>query len=274
MRKPVVNLWDFDNFAMKTLLQLRYKLADWINIRLLWFVHVGTLLAILAVWYLRWWQGASLTDLATISCCGKVTLQILFVYIGIFFAFLYREATSLDAFMDKYGSESGGSAIKEVASISGLWNEVPSPSTGKDHMVVPNFHGRSKEYNPKHAIDLPNRDAIVIEMTHTRYLPWSEDQGNAIRELKNYFLAALNLYRSGVLRRSTFRRICKVDALNLLFKVIEPAEYLLNKEYDWRAFYMIMDIMKHEFDDVEKSAKEHKYTRMFWDDVKGWVSSK
>ena len=243
-----MDLWDFDKFAMKTLLQLRYKLADMINISLLWFVHIGTFLAILAVWYLRWLKGASLTDLATISCCGKVTLQILFVYIGIFFAFLYREAVSLDSFMDKYGSESGGSAIKAVASISGLWNEVPSPSTGKDHMVVPNFHGRSKEYNPKHAIDLDNRDAIVIEATRTRHLPWSEDQGSAIRELKNYFLAALNLYRSGVLRRSTFRRICKVDALNLLFKVIEPAEYLLNKEY--------------------------KYTRMFWDDVKGWVSSK
>ena len=259
---------------MKTLLQLRYKLADWINIRLLWFVHVGTLLAILAVWYLRWWKGGELTNLGTISCCGKVTLQILFVYIGIFFAFLYREAISLDAFIGKYGSESGGSAIKAVASISGLWNEVPSPSAGKDHMVVPNFHGRSKDYNPKHAIDLDNRDAIVIEATRTRHLPWSEEQGKAVRELKNYFLAALNLYRSGVLRRSTFRCICKVDALNLLFKVIEPAEDLLNKEYDWRAFYMIMDIMKHEFDDVEKSAKEHKYTRMFWDDVKGWVSSK
>lgn len=173
--------------------------------------------------------------------------------------------------MGKYGSKSGGSVIKAVASVSALWGKVPSPSTGKDHMVVPNFHGRSKEYNPKHAIDLPNRDAIVIEMTHTRYLPWSEGQGNAIRKLKNYFLAALNLYRSGVLRRSTFRRICKVDALHLLFAVVEPAEYLLNKEYDWKVFYEIMVIMKYEFEDVEKSAKEHGYTRKFWHKTKGWI---
>lgn len=69
---------------------------------------------------------------------------------------------------------------------------------------------------------------------------WTEEENNARRKVKGYFIDVLDLYLEGKISREIFRRIVDKSALPLLFDVVEPMEWYLNEDYDYRKFYKIM----------------------------------
>lgn len=98
----------------------------------------------------------------------------------------------------------------------------------------------------------------------------SKNEEIARRALKFYFLKALDLYKSGRISRSSFRRLVDQSAICLFFDVVEPVEASLDPIYEATAYHEIMllagDIyLKHKLFDAAVTIErvlQSNYTQM------------
>ena len=189
-------------------------------------------------------------------------------YLAIFVTLKLNESVKIQEFNAKYAEDAALDAIRAIANVKKIW---------KDGLVGdfkrPDFVGRSLSFNPEKRIDIKNKDVLTVngECRH----PWTETQDRARRMIKNYFLAAYQLYNDRSIGKAAFLDICSKDALVLFFDVVEPMEAMINNEYEFKPFYGIMRAFGSLYEEAKKKAEDHDAKQMYWDfKEKKWVLEK
>ncbi len=65
----------------------------------------------------------------------------------------------------------------------------------------------------------------------------------ARRHVKFYFSRSLLIYNAKIMNKKTLKEIGAVDAINILYDIIEPLEKALNAKYDKRKFIQLKKII-------------------------------
>jgi hypothetical protein len=201
---------------------------------------------------------------------GMIVASISMVcgYLAIYVTLKLNESVKIQEFNAKYAEDTALDAIRAVANVKKIW-EAGLVGDFKR----PIFSGRSMASNPKGPISIKNWKALIVD--GERHRPWTEDQDHARRMIKNYFLAAYQLYNDRSIGKEAFLDICSKDALVLFFDVVEPMEAMINRNYKYEPFYGIMRVFGPLYEDAKKKAKDHDAKQMYWDfKEKKWVLEK
>lgn len=189
-------------------------------------------------------------------------------YLAIYVTLKLNESVKIQEFNAKYAEDAALDAIRAVANVKKIW-EAGLVGDFKR----PIFSGRNMTSNPNEPISITNWEDLIVD--GERHLPWTEEQDHARRMIKNYFLAAYQLYNDRSIGKEAFLDICSKDALVLFFDVVEPMEAMINSNYKFEPFHGIMKVFGPLYEDAKENAKDHDDKQMYWDfKKKKWVLEK
>ena len=191
---------------------------------------------------------------------------ILITFIAAVFAFLaivvtakVNETMNLHSFNLRYGEDMMHKAVRTIGDVERRWNAARKagvPSGASPFDIPPNVKVRTDKDNDNERITISNPSTFVTPTQ--RSVPWTNDENLARRIVKNYFSSALELYRCGAISKKTLRVICDIDAVTLLFNVIEPMELIINEEYKFDVFYDLMKVVRNIYAQKVKESAAHK----------------
>lgn len=145
-------------------------------------------------------------------------ISLVLVYEGLRRTRIAAEAQLLSAYNDKYFENDMLDAIRVLRK----WGDEHQTCLQKQ---------RTPEKNP--------RNAPEFEEAHD--ITWPSEVDRSRRKVKAYFVNALDLYERDMLSRRFFNDIVNKEAITTLFDIVEPLEWLLNKQYDASKFYRLME---------------------------------
>ena len=200
-----------------------------------------------------------------------VHVGALISFVGAVFAFLaivvtakVNETMNLHSFNLRYADEQMLAAVRLVGNVERRWNDLRKAGAASDASpfdTPPDAVLRSDKNNANGQISIANYGKFVT--SDDCFKPWTEEEDGARRLVKNYFSSALELYRCGGISKKTLRVVCDTDAVTLLFNVIEPMEFIINKEYKFDVFYDLMKVLRDVYARKLKESKAHKLTSHF-----------
>ena len=125
-----------------------------------------------------------------------------------------------------------------------------------------------------------NAEVSLLLCPKEEKLIWTEEEDNARRLVKSYFLLIYELRHKRIIPISKYmlKRLCDVDALPLYFEVIEPMEKILNNGYDTEPFYCLMKDVRDLYDEKRQrhpkaEIKNKKFLSQATADFIDWKSS-
>lgn len=197
--------------------------------------------------------------------------EILIAFVASVFAFLaivvtakVNESMNLHSFNLRYGEDQMLIAVRTIGDVERRWEasrKAGVPAGALPHDIPPEANVRTDTRNENGRIGIANYYTFVTATD--RFKPWTAEEDKARRLVKNYFSSALELYRCGCISKKTLRVICDIDAVTLLFNVIEPMEFITNEEYKFEVFYDLMRVIKSIYAKKVKESRAHKKTGHF-----------
>lgn len=193
-------------------------------------------------------------------------VEILIAFIAAVFAFLaivvtakVNETMNLHSFNLRYGEDMMHKAVRTIGDVERRWNAARKagvPPGASPFDIPPDVNVRTDKDNDNDRITILNYSTFVTPTQ--RSVPWTNDENLARRIVKNYFSSALELYRCGAISKKTLRVICDIDAVTLLFNVVEPMELIINEKYKFDVFYDLMKVVRNIYAQKVKESAAHK----------------
>lgn len=241
---------------------------------LLWiFLVFAVVLVVLGVYdfaAFRWFDAAN----AKSECFIRFSYEhfdILIAFIAMAFSYLsvivtakVNETMNLHSFNLRYGDSQMLTAVRTIGNVERRWFNLRTAGVApaaSPYDTPPEAEARTDRKNGKGRIAISNYNTYVNATE--RFKPWTEEEDKARRMVKNYFSSALELYRCGGISKKTLRVVCDIDAITLLFNVVEPMECIINEEYKFDVFYDLMKVVKNVYARKVKDAAAHKKTSHF-----------
>lgn len=235
----------------------------------LWTLAVFSVLLFALAFYdilaLHWFDAAN----AKRECLARFSythLGTLISLIAAVFAFLaivvtakVNETMNLHSFNLRYGEDQMLKAVRTIGDVERRWNDLRAAGVSTSALpfdTPPNAAIRTDKKNENSRIVISNYNKFVTATE--RFKPWTEEEDKARRLVKNYFSSALELYRCGGISKKTLRVVCDIDAVTLLFNVIEPMEAITNEEYKFDVFYGLMRVLTRVYAHKVEESKAHK----------------
>lgn len=132
-----------------------------------------------------------------------------------------------------------GARLHEASLISKHYDMYAQPEMARAMRRLMGFLREYKDDFRIHRTPVHNQPHC-INASQNRSLKWPQDVDDARRKIKFYYFDAVDLYTSGKISRSSFKKLIDQSAICVLFDVIEPMEYMLNPVYDARRYYRLM----------------------------------
>ena len=121
--------------------------------------------------------------------------------------------------------------------------------------ILREFHSKYENTFEPHRDE---RNQISGDDFMTDGLSWCECIDTARRQIKSYFINALDLYLEGMISTRVFLRIIDKNAITIFFDIVEPMEWNLNRDYDHTKFEKIMTLAYPIYTKYKKSDRNFR----------------
>lgn len=203
-----------------------------------------------------WWHYLYLLSPIVIALAAVV-----FGLLAVLMTAKVSESVYVQSFTKDYFSSEMKKSIERLGGLKRQWN-CSSVTSCTARCVRPIFQERSPKKWKFGPLPIGNRWKVrkLRDKKIAEVYSWSEEDDNARRMLKGYFVNLYLLYEAGALSKEVLILLCDKDSLPLLFQVVEPMESILNKRYKWQPFKGLMKIMVDKYDKIMKNSIGNKPT--------------